>query len=65
MEDVLTEKPNFTEFPQQTLDMLHSGLQNNKRGQDYFLSRNIVEESWNYFYLGYSDKHIQIKLSLP
>ena len=64
MEDVLTEKPTFTEFPQQTLDMLHSGLQNNKRGQDYFLSRNIVEDSWNYFYLGYSDKQDMVTVPL-
>ena len=64
MEDVLTEKPEFVEFSKVTLGMLHETLKSNARGQDYFKSRNIFEDAWDYFYLGYSDKQDMVTVPL-
>ena len=64
MEDIFDEKPVFTEFSQVTLGMLHETLKSNTRGQDYFKSRNIFEDAWDYFYLGYSDKQNMVTVPL-
>jgi len=54
MEDILSEKPVFQEFPQETLDRLHADLAGDKNARDYLESRGINEESMKYFNLGYS-----------
>jgi len=54
LNDVLDNKPEFEEFPQEILDRLHADLSGNKSARDYFESRGINQESMNYFWLGYS-----------
>lgn len=56
MSNLLEDKPEFEEFPQDTLDKLYNELGNSKGGKDYFLSRGINEDSMHYFKLGYSEK---------
>lgn len=62
MEDLFDETPTFVEFPQSTLDNLHSNL--NERAANYFLSRNISRESMEHFYLGYSEKQDMVTVPL-
>lgn len=64
IEDIFTEKPMFQEFPQATLDGLHNVLMNSNRAQEYFKTRKIFEESWEYFYLGYSEKQDMVTVPL-
>ena len=52
LSEMLEEKPDFDEFPQETLDKLH--LQINERSRGYFNNRGINDESINHFRLGYS-----------
>jgi DNA primase len=54
MEEMLTDKPVFQEFPQETLDRLHADLAGNKNARDYLESRGISIESMKHFQLGYS-----------
>ena len=54
MEDMLSEKPAFEEFSQETLDRLHADLAGNKNARDYLESRGINQDSMKYFKLGYS-----------
>ena len=54
LKDMFEEKPDFNEFPQQTLDDLYANLGSNPHAQDYFKHRGINEESMHYFKLGYS-----------
>ena len=54
MEDMLSEKPAFEEFSQETLDSLHADLAGNKNARDYLESRGINQDSMKYFKLGYS-----------
>lgn len=54
MEDMLSEKPAFEEFSQDTLDRLHADLAGNKNAIDYLELRGINQESMKYFGLGYS-----------
>lgn len=53
---ILDDKPEFEEFPQETLDDLYSQLKSSPYAQDYFISRGINNESMDYFRLGYSGK---------
>ena len=53
--DILSDKPDFVEFPQETLDKLYNGLGENQSAKDYLKSRGINEESMQYFKLGYSE----------
>lgn len=55
LQDLFDDKPEFVEFPQETLDRLHADLSGNKNARDYFISRNINEESMKHFFLGYSN----------
>jgi len=55
LNSVLDDKPEFVEFPQETLDRLHADLAGNKNARDYLVSRGINEESMKHFKLGYSN----------
>jgi len=48
------DKPDFVEFPQQTLDDLYNNLGANSHAQEYFRHRGINDESMHHFKLGYS-----------
>ncbi len=54
MSDMFEEKPDFEEFPQETIDRLHADLAGYKSARDYLGSRFINKESAEYFSLGYS-----------
>jgi DNA primase len=54
MEDMLAEKPDFKEFPKDTLDRLHADLGSSKEAREYLESRGISESSMKHFNLGYS-----------
>jgi len=56
MAEILEDKPEFEEFPQETLDNLYEELGKSQNAKDYFVSRGINEESMHYFKLGYSNK---------
>lgn len=65
MEEIFNEKPTFKEFSQATLDKLHKDLMSNVLGsKDYFLGRNITEESMEYFYLGASESQQMVTVPL-
>ena len=61
--DMLEDKPEFEEFPQDILDRLHADLSGNKDARDYFESRGINKDSMDYFWLGYS--HPTNMVSVP
>jgi len=54
LKDMFEDKPDFIEFPQNTLDQLYNNLGSNSHAKEYFKHRNITEESMHYFKLGYS-----------
>jgi DNA primase len=54
LNEVLSDKPELEEFPQETLDRLHADLMGYKPARDYLGSRLISNESFDYFNLGYS-----------
>jgi len=51
---LMEEKPDFEEFPQETLDKLYSEIYSTEEGKDYFKSRGIESQSIIDFNLGYS-----------
>lgn len=55
LEGLMEDKPEFEEFPQETLDRLHADLAGNKNARDYLESRGINQDSMQYFGLGYSN----------
>jgi DNA primase len=54
MAGMFEEKPDFEEFPQETLDRLHLDLAVSEPAKDYLKSRGINPEAYDYFKLGYS-----------
>jgi DNA primase len=54
LQDIFEDKPDYVEFPQETLDQLYNNLGANEHAKEYFKHRGINEESMNYFKLGYS-----------
>lgn len=56
--DIMLDNPSneLKEFDQEVVDRLHIGLMNSDKAQQYFLSRNINEQSWSDLRLGYSNK---------
>lgn len=57
LNSIMEEKPDFTEFPQETIDSLHDNLftHNINMSQEYLMNeRGINKESMEYFKLGYS-----------
>jgi DNA primase len=55
MASMFEVKPDFEEFPQDTLDRLHADLYGHKQARDYLNSRGIVDQSMKDFNLGYSN----------
>ncbi len=54
LQDIFEDKPDYVEFPQETLDQLYNNLGANEHAKEYFKHRGINEESMKYFKLGYS-----------
>ncbi len=56
LKDLLDDKPEFEEFSQKVQDKLHEDLLINdiNASQAYFKTRNIYEDAWKHFGLGYS-----------
>lgn len=50
--ELLSDTPDFVEFPQDKLDELYAGV--DSRAESYFMSRGINRETIDYFKLGYS-----------
>jgi DNA primase len=53
---VMEDKPDFIEFPQETLTNLHNDLIKSEEAKQYFYSRRIDLQSITHFSLGYSPK---------
>jgi DNA primase len=51
---LMEEKPEFEEFPKETLAKLHEEISSTQEGKDYFKSRGIYSQSITDFELGYS-----------
>jgi DNA primase len=62
--DILDEKPDFVEFPANTLQRLSEALWQNERARGYFLSRGINEDSMRTFNLGYSEGQDMVTVPL-
>jgi DNA primase len=60
LNEVLSEKPAFEEFSQDTLDRLHADLAGSKNARGYLESRGINSDSMKHFGLGYSLSLIHI-----
>jgi DNA primase len=56
MAGIFEDKPDFEEFPEQTLKDLYNGLVKSEKAKDYFKSRGIDMSSISHFSLGYSEK---------
>ena len=56
LNDMLEDKPEFVEFPQEILNNLYNCLVASQEAQGYFKSRGIDANSITHFYLGYSPK---------
>ena len=54
LEEILDDKPDFVEFPQETINKLCADIQTSDRAKEYFYSRGINDESILSFGLGYS-----------
>jgi len=69
LNELLNQKPDFEEFPQSVQDKMHEDLvKNNLNGsQNYFESRKIYSDAWEYFQLGYSvlQKMVTVPLHSP
>jgi len=64
LKDLLDDKPEFTEFSQQTLDKLYNDMATNPKAVEYFNSRQIGLDAINHFKLGYSDKQAMVTVPL-
>ena len=56
LNDMLEDKPEFVEFPEEILKNLHSDLVASQEAQNYFKSRGIDMSAMAHFSLGYSPK---------
>ena len=56
LSDMLEDKPDFVEFPEDILNNLYNDLVASPEAQDYFKSRGIDMSSMSHFSLGYSPK---------
>jgi len=55
LKDLLGEKSNFVEFPEDTLKNLYNGLAKTESARDYLKSRKIDLSAMAYFSMGYSE----------
>lgn len=69
LRDLLDDKPEFVEFSQKVQDKLHEDLLINdiNASQAYFKTRQIYEDAWKHFGLGYStgQKMVTVPLHSP
>ncbi len=56
LRSMLEDKPDFEEFPIETLNNLYNELGMSVNAKEYFESRGINEDSMHHFRLGYSSK---------
>ena len=56
LSDMLEDKPDFVEFPEEILNNLYNDLVASTEAQNYFKSRGIDMSSMAHFSLGYSPK---------
>ena len=56
MAGIFEDKPDFEEFPENTLKDLYNGLVKSETAREYFKSRGIDMSSMTHFSLGYSEK---------
>jgi len=54
LEGLMEDKPEFEEFPQETIDRLHTDLAGNLNAKEYLGLRLINKDSIEHFSLGYS-----------
>lgn len=64
LKDLLDDKPDFVEFPKETLEKLGTDRWNSQEACNYFLSRKINHEAMDYFNLGYSKKQGMVTVPL-
>jgi DNA primase len=62
--DMLEEKPDFVEFPQDKLNELSRGFWSHSPAIDYMHGRNFDDETLKYFEVGYSDKMDMVTVPL-
>jgi len=62
--DLLDEKPDFTEFPKETLAKLYNNLLSNEKAKEYFASRKINYDAIAHFSLGYSENMNMVTVPL-
>jgi DNA primase len=62
LKEMLDEKPEFTEFPNETLKSLHAGLTEESRS--YYAKRHINSDAIDHFNLGYSQKQGMVTVPL-
>jgi DNA primase len=62
--EILDIKPDFEEFPRDTLDKLHNELLISQNARNYFYSRGINDASINSFNLGYSSNQDMVTVPL-
>lgn len=53
--EIMEDRPDFIEFPQDTLDQLYNKLGSTEKAKQYLKGRGINEESMHHFKLGYSE----------
>lgn len=63
LKELLEDKPEFIEFPRDTLESLYNGLLVNEKAKEYFASRQIGYEAIAHFSLGYSK--VQNMVTVP
>ena len=56
VEEAIDTSLDHPEFDIETIERLHNNLINSQKAKEYFYSRNILDESFINFKLGYSDK---------
>ena len=62
LKELLDEKPEFTEFPADTLTSLHNGV--TQEARDYYAKRYIHSDAIDHFNLGYSQKQGMVTVPL-
>jgi len=64
LKELLDEKPDFTEFPKETLAKLYNNLLSNEKAKEYFASRKINYDAIAHFSLGYSENMSMVTVPL-
>lgn len=56
IDDTIENSREYPEFDTKLINQLHENLMSSNRAKEYFYGRNIVDSSFEYFMLGYSEK---------